>query len=118
MRQLEQELLASLPSLLAAQAPVWHLCLWYSRVLPHSRTQVLTYSQVLRYSGTHALTYSRTHVLTYSRTHVLTYSSSRQLASTTLPTHVHMAQVVLAELDCLLSLAACARDFELVRPRP
>ena len=27
-----------------------------------------------------------------------------------------MAQVVLAELDCLLSLAACARDFELVRP--
>ena len=28
----------------------------------------------------------------------------------------YMAQVVLAELDCLLSLAACARDFELVRP--
>ena len=26
------------------------------------------------------------------------------------------AQVVLAELDCLLSLAACARDLELVRP--
>ena len=23
---------------------------------------------------------------------------------------------MLAELDCLLSLAACARDFELVRP--
>jgi hypothetical protein len=98
VRQLEQELLASLPSLLAAQAPVWHLCLWYSRVLPHSGTQVLTNS--------------RTHVRT---THVLTYSRSRQLASTTLPTHVHMAQVVLAELDCLLSLAACARDFELVR---
>ena len=28
----------------------------------------------------------------------------------------YMAQVVLAELDCLLSLAACARDFELVQP--
>ena len=26
------------------------------------------------------------------------------------------AQVVLAELDCLLSLAACARDLELARP--
>jgi hypothetical protein len=112
VRQLEQELLASLPSLLAAQAPVWHLCLWYSRVLPHSRTQVLTYSR------THVLTYSRTH--RYSGTQVLTYSCTHVVGNLRPPRYLrtYMAQVVLAELDCLLSLAACARDFELVRPRP